>query len=494
MTAIKIQPLWKKRLQGLLAAHIVFLLTALLGGIFFAFKVPIGFTEDEPVHVFRAYAVMHANLISDPVTPYTFNGETVTLYGGMVPRSVTALEQYTGGGIRHDVFCLNAENRCSKLSPEKQQEVTRLSNAPLDPSNKRAIDMWGASYYFFLPYVPSAAGIAIGQLIGTSAGGLIIAARLASLLAFIAVTFWALYLLRHSRTRWILFSAALLPSSIVLAVSPGVDMMLNASAFLLFALIVRAMQDGKKLSPYLRALMFALAFALPLYKLPYAILSLAVLLLPIYRKGMFGIAWRIAIVLAIFVPALWWNALTADMAHTQAVLTNAQGISPDFGGQIKYILLHPFAFIEIFIKSALTVDWFNQIGLLTQQRVQLPASLTSVSLGLIGIAGIVAALDFTKYKERWRTLAIFLGIGLLAFVGVVSAMYISYSAVGAPIIDGVQGRYLIPMLPFLALGAGLLLRVRLQVNKRAGALFAAAHVLLLFLACTWYYHKVFIWV
>lgn len=136
-----------------------------------------------------------------------------------------------------------------------------------------------------------------------------------------------------------------------------------------------------------------------------------------------------------------------------------------------------------------------EIGTLTQQRVRLPDSLTALSYSLMGVAGLIGAREFgATVKQRLRPLLTFLGIGLIGFVGIASAMYISYTRIGGGEILGVQGRYFIPLLPFIFLGFGLLLRTTIRTGKTARIAFYAAHIVLLLLAAGWYHYKVYIWV
>ena len=72
--------------------------------------------------------------------------------------------------------------------------------------------------------------------------------------------------------------------------------------------------------------------------------------------------------------------------------------------------------------------------------------------------------------------ALYLAVFALTFAGVLLALYVATSDVGAPAIRGVQGRYFVPLLPLLgvALGIGVDGRPWLRgAATTAAALFAA---------------------
>ena len=82
------------------STHVIFIVLAVVFGVYFALKVPVGYTHDESVHAFRAYQLQAGQLFSHPVQTAVVNGERITLHGGEVANSIIDLEHQTSAGSR----------------------------------------------------------------------------------------------------------------------------------------------------------------------------------------------------------------------------------------------------------------------------------------------------------------------------------------------------------------------------------------------------------
>ncbi len=476
--------------------HVVFIVLSLVFGMYFALAVPIGYTHDETVHSFRAYQLQAGQLFSHPVQKQIVNGHTYTLQGGDVANAIINLEQLTGAGSRIEALC-KMDGPCKKPTRVVQKEVTERSNQIVNPSEKSPINTWGASYYFFLSYLPAAIGMQVAELLHSTAAHMIYAARIGSVIAYAAIVGWAIYLLRKNTARYLVFAIGLFPLSVSLSAGLGVDMLLNATALLLFALTVRAYQEGQDFPNKLKGVLLAAAVLVPILKLPYILLSLVVLFLPIFGKGRKAWILRAAVLLLILLPTVAWNAATADMVRTQAVVSSSPGDMVSTSGQIEYVKGHPFNFVFVIVKSIFTQNWLQYMGGITQQGVAFPAVIYYLEIVPVLVAAYVAALHFRSVVRRLHVTLVILGSAVLALLGIFISLYISYTPIGGDLVLGVQGRYLIPALPFLFFGVALGLKKYLKpipVKWERPRYLYGTYAGLLLVCAIWYYCKVYIWV
>ena len=91
----------------------------------------------------------------------------------------------------------------------------------------------------------------------------------------------------------------------------------------------------------------------------------------------------------------------------------------------------------------------------------------------------VASLYADKIKLRYGLL--FLTVGILSAISVIILLYLTFNPVGQSIVIGVQGRYFIPCLIFIAIGLPLLLRMKIVMSDRyAKILFTSIATIVLY--------------
>lgn len=469
----------------------IFIIISLTFGTLFAFIIPVGYNNDETSHVLKAGAISVGEFYSKKLnTTTTPEGEQANTYGSAVPKALTNLE-YAAGSLRHEVSC-NSNSLCPQPSLEAKIEIDTAEKMPLKNSEKAVVDLMGANIYNPLAYLPAATVIWIGGSLSLPVGLVVILARIATLFVFIILSSAAIHILKKSSARWIIFCVALLPGSLVAATSVGVDGLLNGLALLMFALIIRSFTE-RKISPVLHVALIIVGTLLPLLKLPYAIVSLIVIALPIYAKGIQGLVFRFISLIIMLSPALFWTRIVADANRTQSLYVHAGSTPPDFHAQIIFILTHPIDYIASLIKSVLVNDWLEGIGSLTHQtNVHLPSLLMFGGLALVIFAGYISYQHLLVNKSRIRLFRILiLCTPIVATLGISTALYLAFNPVGANLIEGVQGRYLIPLLPFFALSIPILLPIKVDYGKSISNLFTYSTVLILTLTCFWYYIVVY---
>jgi len=117
--------------------------------------------------------------------------------------------------------------------------------------------------------------------------------------------------------------------------------------------------------------------------------------------------------------------------------------------------------------------WRQMIGVLGWLTIVLPSWMYSLWTGVLALVALALLVEAGPEPRPKLAVAGLLGVGLSAWA-IMLAQYLGWTEVGATLIDGVQGRYFLPLLPFLAVATPCLRPLRLPclaaVPLAAGAL------------------------
>ena len=452
---------------GRLVLPVLFLAVTLPVILFLALMVPSGETPDEVAHILRANSLLHGNVMGYRVPSH--DGR-MAFDGG-----VTANESLLVAGF---AFRPDLPIAAKKMTPAHAAQLETI------PWAARAgfISVPNTSVYSPLLYIPAAIGMGVAHVAGFGPYDSIIAARLANVLAFAVLATAALRLARHGR--FAIFAVLSLPMTIWLAGSVSQDGLLIATAALAAAALTRA-GEGRGAMRWLAGCgIVTLIAAKPAY-LPLALAMLA----PLRWHGSTRRDVRAALAGVALVAAagLAWTLVTMRLVSVPFVRGAAYHPGPlwpgdpatlfkttDVGAQLRVLLHDPLLLATLPLQAVLQ-DWHNllyqTVGVLGVLAIVLP-------LWLYGAWSVAVAGAFAAELLRARAAASARpcgvgGVGALAVAvaacasvfGVFVTMYLSWTLVGQTAIEGVQGRYFLPVLPFLgiavpAIGASALRPVR----------------------------------
>jgi hypothetical protein len=446
---------------------LVLLLVALVlaTGLFLAFFVPPGQVPDEPAHIARIESLLHGEITGHRVPGLDAAGRAITLSGVVINEA-----PFTVGHLFGDL----AAGR--KMTAALQQRLESFPWSPL-PSFVFAPN---TAVYFPVFYLPAALGMGLGRLHGLTPYGAILVARVANLLAYLVVASFALALARRG---WrLMFAALSLPMTVWLAASCNQDGLLIASTCLAGALLTRA-EAPRGASYWGAAAVFACVIAVKPAYLPLA----AFMLLPCAGRTRRDWTSGGAAMAAVAVPGIIWALVTLRYVSGPLIWGAPYHPGPlwpgapdrwfagsDPAAQTLVLLHHPS------LVFTLPLQTLRSTGLLyVQEAVGILGTLNLVMADAIyplWYGAIVIALlgDVLAPRGAWRPNAVAASIGLLAVAATVIAIfdleYLTWTQVGdGPLIQGVQGRYAIPLLPMIAIALPLL---RLPFSRRLGAAFA----------------------
>jgi uncharacterized membrane protein len=403
-----------------------FLLAGLLYGLVFVFATPPFQVPDEPAHFYRAYAVSEGN-------PSARLGEGGL--GAMLPASLEEL----GVELKGDLP-FHPERR---IAPEK---ILRALQVPLDEERRRFTDYRTSAQFTLVSYLPQAAGIAVARWLGTPALGLLYAARLANL--FAATALIALGLRRLPSFPWLMTMLALTPMAIFLRGSASADTLTMAAAFLLTGTVARlAWAEEARGGWGDVATLTACSAALCLSKPVYVTLAFLVLLIPAARLpgGRRGPA------LLLF-AAVTAAAFGMGMATAGAVDVPVRLDAPvDRDHQIESALAEPLRVARIITEDYLRMGW-RYVAQIVGQLGWLDANLPKPLLwGYAFLLGLLVLFDTRRTVAVSPGQRLLLALVALATLALVSAsQYAAWTPYGADYVEGIQGRYFIPLAPAAA--------------------------------------------
>ncbi len=362
--------------------------------------------------------------------------------------------------IPHELACYSRDERVwSLLFPDSLLEYRsmyeNLNKVPIyekDMSNLmdgyvEARDLLPAKN---VGHIPSAIGIDIARFFHMPLAWVYVMGRLFNAIAYIALVFFALK--RAKVGKALLTIVALMPTPLFLASVYSYDAVLNGCVFLGLSIVFGYFADAdSKVSWGDFALFVATIGAACLIKMVYAPLFLLLLLLPkdrfennrtriIMKYGPFILG--VIFVLIMVLPRVLAENAVGD---TRGGATNTTQ-------QIRFVISHPVFFVRLLVKSILDTFGSRAMGNDTFATLAHFDYLSFESFaGLPVLAVAVTDMPEKKVFTGWQKL--FIGLIVLVNIAIIwTAMYLSFTPVGETVINGVQGRYFVPLvLPMLLL-------------------------------------------
>lgn len=399
-----------------------FLAVSLTFGLALAAVTPPFQVADEPAHFFRAYRVSEGRLALVP-RPGRGSAE--------LPSSVRETARSLLGNIPFH------EER--KIAPEK---ILAAFRAPLEPEKREPVLFPNTLQYTFVPYVPQALGILLGRLFDAPPLVLLYLARLTNLLfGTLAIV---LAIRRLPAFRWLAAMIALTPMASSLRASASADVATMSAAFVFMAVAAKLIW-GPPVPARWRDLVLltvgAVAFCAS--KAAYFPLALLVLLIPATRFP----ARRRAGFLAIH-TGLWLLATAWAIATSRAVGSIRPDAAIDSGRQIRDALADPPGFLWIVAEdyAAHGAGYLAQfVGKLGWLDVWLGTPFLAVYLAVLLALLLLDAGRDVDVRPWERIVPAALTLATMVLIS--ASQYAIWTPYGASYIDGLQGRYYIPLVP-----------------------------------------------
>lgn len=375
----------------------IFVPAALVIGLCYVFITPPFQVPDEPAHLWRSVAVANGYLLPNGQAPAVIR----------VPHGFHNLVWYLRGA--------------PSLVSLEQTRYIHLERENIRPASF-------PSLYTPVPYVPQSIAVAAGTLAGARPIVIFYAGRVLNLLAAIGILAAAMRIAPDLRP--IIAVVALLPMSMFLLGSLSADALAISLGALFTALALRG-KSGAALA--------AAALAVGLCKPAYFLLAMIVWVTP--RSGAVRISSTVAMFVGTVISTIYVRAGYFNMRP---------GLPVDPDAQWRCIFSDPLRFLRVAADDVTKHTRFyveEAIGRLGYNDLILPAWVLLAGIAIVVAVTLTRGVDL-PVRVRLGGLAVLAG----SAAGILLSQYLIWSIVCGDDIEGVQGRYFLPLAP-LALAA-----------------------------------------
>lgn len=430
-------------------------------GLLFIFIIPPFQNPDEQMHFYRSYQLSEGRMLSQ-----TQDGK---VYGGYIPLSMQQLVAKSGLDKATD--------------PSYKFDVAYKDLAQHHYGGERVFERFpNTAIYTPIAYIPSIIAHWVVSLFSGPILAAVYLARILSLLTILGAMVLVLRLVPFGK--WIFFTVGLLPMTIASSASVSADGMTYALSLLLIAVTLRVAFSGKIVSKKWWGVIAALAIAVALVKQAHVALLPILLIIPLFNKhyrsrnAYLLIGGILAVALALF---------TAWLVKTSGITIHFHpAVQPDL--QKEYLLHEPWRFglrlFDTYFTNNANAVAVGMIGFFGWMSAQMPILFVALGFLVLYLATQISTDDekvLKKLAPRSRlyfNLAVS-GTFLLVLVVISAALYVYWTPVKNEYIMGMQGRYLLPVLPLLLLA---FLYYRKESSKYAKHLVIGGLLLLLAIA------------
>lgn len=400
----------------------IFLVIALCAGIAMALINPPLHECDAGRHHRWAMDVSYGNLLS-PIINLTGHGmDVVTVPKNFYVEKYHMTEPGTGEGGEYIRYLQTVKYSLESTEVEEDWVFTSLF------------------------YYPQAFGLFLGRTLQMSVYGVCVLSRICNLLVFLALTYGAIAITPVYKN--ILAVIALFPITLYQAASVSPDSMLNGLCFLFVSVCFCYAYGEREHLDWRAAIKLGVILAaVCMCKYVYACLGMLVFLIPMKRFGSKKEYWRCFVIACL--PLAF--AMVFGMMNARHTITVGQS----FGGvdgmtQLQYLMKNPFFVIEVLLRTIRYkfndyMLWLNTLGALNYELGPLVYMVPMFAV-FVGCLDQNEASAGIKVRDKFLCFGTF----LLISIGVVLGIYIGdgkANPLGAEIVQGVQGRYFIPVIP-----------------------------------------------
>lgn len=317
-------------------------------------------------------------------------------------------------------------------------------------------------------YYPNAAGFFLGRMLGCDFSGMVALAKYGNLLMYIAIVFLAIKLAVAYKPVIVLIG--LLPNNLFIGSAISYDGVVTAFLLLAAVFVTNELLTPEKRMEWYHLLGILTAFVIgSLTKPIYIVMALMVMF---FGKKKFVNRWQeffiklcVFMIAALMIYGIFKPLPVAggdyQLVSNAAFMGDKRNVGTSMGGQIQYILGNPLEYTVLLLKSMFGMVagyLFKGRGFAGYAYLGFAHWIWNWILLLVGVFAAVVSKHTGAVRERSEASAIGLKYIILNIIMIFgtsaliwTSMYASYTAVGSDVIQGVQGRYFIPLfLPFLS--------------------------------------------
>lgn len=380
----------------------------------FSFLIPPRYSWDEYAHLTRSIYIANGHLTAGP------NVETVFPYNY---------------DLVHDLDYRSIEDFYAYLDTLDNPDNITTPASHLDTS---------AETYIFIPYLLSALGVKVAELLHLSAFYVSAFARLFNALFYSIAVFLAMKLFKAQKM--LLAFLAMIPNMVFAANTAGPGAVLNGLLFLGIGLIAYLRINKKQISAWAYLGIMVIFIIVTISRMTYGFFILLLLLLP---KDQFKNKWlgKFNIGIALVVSVLTMGIVYYYSSHIGGFYSfDYAGVNPT--EQLKLIIKNPFTFLKrtwfMTSQQLVTASIGNEL-INTVYNGSISALFGLISLLILTLLTFSGKRDELTYNTIGSRIMIY-GTTLLSYLATVASMYVTINAYNSLGIGGVQPRYIFSML------------------------------------------------
>lgn len=391
-----------------------YLILAGVMGAFYLFALPYNSVPDEHAHFLRIYSVTEGYLLCDKAEVDGNEGVGGAIMDSNLP-DYNVWTDYAG--------------------------TMELAQMDTDKENGSWYSFPGAALYAPVSYTPQVIGMSVAKLFTDNVLLLIYAGRIGGYLFTLFAVYMGIKVLPFKKH--ILFLVALMPTFMQEAVSLASDSFTNAISILLLSYVLYLAAQKETVGKKEIIILSVLCICMTLCKIVYLPLIFSVFMIPAEKMGgkkryfkIFGAVAGVAVIVN-----LLWLALASGY-----LMEFRPGV--DSGQQVMFVLSNPVKFLDICYSTYLQqAEEF--LHYMCGAYFQVPRVLIFVYLLLILAGSTLYSENSVKPTVKISRIALLLVLAVIALIS--ASLYVQWTSVGANQIEGIQGRYFIPLIMLLPL-------------------------------------------
>ena len=392
----------------------LFLVFAIPLGVLFLIFLPPGQSPDEINHFKRAYSISEGHLVAETFDDFGHAGSPLPV------------------NIQDSLTTMPAPGTYTKV-------VEKLSEPAAEEHEYSSYN--NIALYHWACFIPQATAALIGRLMGFSLEGIAYLIEIFDFIIFVILIYFAIKFAPKFKT-FILF-IALLPITLQEATSLAPDALAISLCIFLTSYVCHLAYIRKtQLKTREIILLYSMALLVGFCKIVYLPLVLLYLIIPAERFGSKKQKWIHALVLATLLLMLnlnWLSTSTGFLVEFNPGVNSAE--------QISYILHNPLCYVITLFSTLNTHGSFYLTSMLGMNlgsfSFNLPNLFFFISYSLLVVL-MIQRDEYLKIKPIDR--AIFAAAFLAIFILIFTSIYVQWTPAGASLVDGVQGRYFLPIL------------------------------------------------
>ena len=410
----------KKRVECIFVSMILIL------GFVYMFVIPPFAVPDEYAHFLTAYAKSSQLLGMEALDD---QGKVVVMPGRMWENNLNK------SGASRDTYLQFMKGTLGKGEEFESVGETISTRTPLIQSG--------------LGYFPQITGVTLARLFKLNFERILIVGRVFALLWYCLNMFWAIRLIPFGKMT--LFVVGMLPMTLQQVVSYNYDSVLFGSCFLSIAYLLYLKYEKKKILWYDLTILACIAIIIALVKFVY--LPIIVGLGLLIREEKYGGKKKKRVSIFVLLLGSFGFSVVArmsalsDMAKVPTETAEGSWVKMS----LEYCMQHPLRMIEIFYR---TIE--RQTSEYLSQMLATPLGHLDTPLPQIIVTALVVIILFSLLRKKDEKQFDVSDVGkcsliiVIIVIGMIMvALLLGWTSIDATQIEGIQGRYFLPLLPLL---------------------------------------------